>query len=105
MEQNPSLEANRSSRNSPHYMEPEGSLRYLKDPATCPYPEPEQSNHVFLFHFIKTCFNIILGLPDGHFPSGSPHLKPCMRHMCYMSRALILLDLITGLMIGGEYGA
>jgi len=80
MEQNPSLEADRSSRNS-HFMEPKGSLRYLQDPATCPYPEAEQSNHVFPSHFIKTCFSIILGLPDGLFPSGLP-TKPCMHHSC-----------------------
>ena len=26
--------------NSPHFMEPEGSLPYSQQPATCPYPEP-----------------------------------------------------------------
>jgi len=29
-----------SSRNSPHFMEPEGSLPHSQVPATCPYPEP-----------------------------------------------------------------
>ena len=46
MEQSPSWEANRvciQSRNSPHFMEPEGSLPYSQAPATCPYPEPTLS--------------------------------------------------------------
>jgi hypothetical protein len=108
MEQNPSLEANRSSRNS-HFVEPEGSLRYLQDPATCPYPEPEQSSHVFPSHFIKTCFSIILGLPGGLFPSGLPTkilYAPLLCPTCATCLAhLILLDLITGIIIGGEYRA
>ena len=37
------------SRNSPHFMEPEGSLPHSQVPATCPYPEP-----AMLFTFI--CF-------------------------------------------------
>ena len=28
------------SRNSPHFMESEGSLPHSQVPATCPYPEP-----------------------------------------------------------------
>ena len=32
------------SRNSPHFMEPEGSLPHSQVPATCPYPEPAQSS-------------------------------------------------------------
>jgi hypothetical protein len=31
------------SRNSPHFMETEGSLPHSQVPATCPYPEPDQS--------------------------------------------------------------
>jgi len=34
----------RWSRNSPHFMEPEGTLPQLQAPATCPYPEPAQSS-------------------------------------------------------------
>ena len=30
------------SRNSPHFMEPEGSLPHSQVPATCPYPEPHR---------------------------------------------------------------
>jgi len=32
------------SRNSPHFMEPEGSLPHTQEPATRPYPEPDQSS-------------------------------------------------------------
>jgi len=32
------------SRNSPHFMETEGSLLHSQDPATCPYPEPDRSS-------------------------------------------------------------
>jgi len=31
------------SRNSPHFMEPEGSLPHSQVPVTCPYPEPARS--------------------------------------------------------------
>jgi len=30
------------SRNSPHFVEPEGSLPRLHEPAICPYPKPDQ---------------------------------------------------------------
>ena len=30
------------SRNSPHFMEPEGSLPHSQVPATCPYPQPDR---------------------------------------------------------------
>jgi hypothetical protein len=31
-------------RNSPHFMEPKGSLSHSQVPATCPYPEPARSS-------------------------------------------------------------
>jgi hypothetical protein len=31
----------KKSRNSPHFMDPEGSLPHLQKPATRPYPEPD----------------------------------------------------------------
>jgi hypothetical protein len=31
------------SRNSPHFMEPQGSLPHSQEPAICPCPEPDQS--------------------------------------------------------------
>jgi hypothetical protein len=45
MEHSPSWEANRfSERNSPHFMQPEGSLSHSQVPANCPYPEPAGSS-------------------------------------------------------------
>ena len=32
------------SRNSPHFMEPEGSVAHSQVPATCPCPEPTRSS-------------------------------------------------------------
>jgi hypothetical protein len=32
------------SRNSPHFMEPKGSLPHSQQPASCPYPEQDQCN-------------------------------------------------------------
>jgi hypothetical protein len=46
MEQSPSWEANRfvaGQNNSPHFMEPKGSLPHSQVLATCLYPEPAQS--------------------------------------------------------------
>ena len=43
MEQSPSWEAKNVlsySRNSAHFMEPEGSSPYTQEPAISPYPEP-----------------------------------------------------------------
>jgi hypothetical protein len=47
MVQSPSWEANwfaASQKNSPRFMEPEGSLPHSQAPATYPYPEPAQSS-------------------------------------------------------------
>jgi len=41
------------SRNSPHFMEPEGSLPYLREPATCPYCV--YANNIT---FSSVCFSI-----------------------------------------------
>jgi len=46
MEQSTSLEANSARANqrySPHFMKNLGSLPYLKEAATCPCPEIDQS--------------------------------------------------------------
>jgi hypothetical protein len=34
------------SRNSPNFMETEGSLPHSQEPATCPYPKPDRSSHL-----------------------------------------------------------
>jgi hypothetical protein len=46
MEQSPSWEANRFQllKQSPHFIEPEGSLPHSQVHANCPYPEPDQSS-------------------------------------------------------------
>jgi hypothetical protein len=36
------------SRNSTHFIEPTGSLPHSQQPATSPYPEPDQSSLLFL---------------------------------------------------------
>ena len=38
------LTGSQQSRNSPHFMEPEGSLPHSQVPATCPYPESARSS-------------------------------------------------------------
>jgi hypothetical protein len=46
MGESPSWEANRSSASQEipgNFMEPEGSVLHLQEPANCPYPEPTQS--------------------------------------------------------------
>ena len=40
----PYLHHGADSRNSPHFMGPEGSLPHSQQPATCPYPEPARSS-------------------------------------------------------------
>ena len=40
-------------------MEPEGSVPRLQEPATCPYPEPDQSSPCLHSHFLSSHFNII----------------------------------------------
>ena len=62
MEQSPSWEADRSSASAdipPQFMEHEGSLPHSQQPATCPYPEPDQSSPYLPTHFFKIHFNII----------------------------------------------
>jgi len=53
------------SRNSPHFMEPEGSLPHSQVPATCPYPEPARSSPYPTFYFLKINFIIILPSTPG----------------------------------------
>jgi hypothetical protein len=53
-------------------MDLEGLLQHLKQPATCPYLEPDESSLRTLTLFIKQNFNIILHLrswcPSFLFP-------------------------------------
>jgi hypothetical protein len=53
------------SRNSPHFMEPEGSLPHSHVPATYPYPEPARSSPCPTSHFLKIHLNIIFPSKPG----------------------------------------
>jgi hypothetical protein len=64
------------SRNSPHFVEPEGSLPHLQALATCPCPEPDQSSpcphpNSWRFFLILSS-HLRLGLLSGLVPSGLP---------------------------------
>jgi hypothetical protein len=77
MEQSPSWEASWfwDSKNAMKFMEPEGSLPHIQDPATCPYLDPEPSSPCPSSHFLKIHFNIThlrMSLPSVLFPLGFP---------------------------------
>ena len=99
------------SRNSPHFMEPEGSLPHSQVPATCPYPEPARSVHTPTFHFLKIHLNVILPSTPGSSkwslslrflhqnpvsPLPSPIRATCPAHP-------ILLDFITRTILSVRY--
>jgi len=49
-------------------MEPEGSFPRLQEPATCPYPEPDQSSpcpHPTYWRSMLLSSHLRLGLPNG----------------------------------------
>ena len=77
------------SRNSPHFVEREGS-------ATFGYPEPDESNrtHLLSIHF-NTALPLLLGLPDGLC-----HLGLCTETipvLAHTHKSLLLIDLISGM--------
>ena len=92
-------------------MEPESSLTHSQVPATCPYPEPDQSRPCHpTTHFLKIHLIILPSSPGSSkclFPSCfltkilyAPLLSPtratCPAH-------LILLDFITRTILGEQY--
>ena len=71
------------SRNSPHYMQPDGSLPLLQVPATCPHPEPAQ----FIpwpnpTQFLQIYLNIILPFRPG----SSTYFRKYFGHEFWLQR-------------------
>jgi hypothetical protein len=81
-----------SSRNSSHFMEPEGSLPQSQVANTCPYPEPARSSLCPTSHFLKIHLNIILPSTPGspkwlislRFPHQSPVYASPLLHTSYI---------------------
>jgi hypothetical protein len=84
-------------------------LPHLQDPATCPYPKPDQSSPYPPSHFLKIHLNIIyawvfqavisLSFPRQNLANTSP-----LPHTCCMPR-LILLNLINRMLFRAQYGS
>ena len=78
------------SRNSPHFMEAEGSLPHSQVPATCPYPEPARSSpcpHIPLPEDpsqYSPCSNILPSTPVSHLSFSCPgvSLNSRLHHSC-----------------------
>jgi hypothetical protein len=61
------------SRNSPHFMEPEGSLTCSQQPAPFPYPVPDQSSpRPSQAIYLIASYHLRLSLLRSPFPSGFP---------------------------------
>ena len=110
MEHSP-WEANWFSRNSPHFIEPEGSLLCLQVPATFPYTEPDQSSACPPSHFLKIHLNItFLSKPESSewslsfsFPTKTLYAPPLSPVRATCPAHLILLDLITWIIFSKKY--
>jgi hypothetical protein len=92
-------------------MEPEGSVAHLQEPATCPYPEPQQSTPCLLIPCLEEPFSYYLLIyayvfQVVSFPQVSPP-KSCMHLSCPIRAKCpthpILLDLMTLIIFGEEY--
>jgi hypothetical protein len=73
----------------PHFMEPQGSLRFSTQPITCPYPEPAKPNPRKHTIILSDSFYIMCLYTSGHFLSGirtkapgfiASHSKTCHMH-------------------------
>ena len=109
MQQSPSWEANWPySRNSPHFVEPEGSLPHSQQPATFLYSEPHRSSPCPHVTSRRSVFNIILPStpesskwsPSLMFPHQNPVFTAPLLIRATRSVHLSLLDLITRMIFG-----
>ena len=74
-------------------MEPEDSLPYSQESATCPYPEPHKYSRCPPFHVLKIQFNITLPSRPGpykwslslRFTHQNPIYTSPLLHTCYMT--------------------
>jgi hypothetical protein len=89
-------------------MEPESSLQCSQEPATNPYPEPDESSphlpHRIFLRSITIFSHRRLGIPSGVFPSGFP----TKILYAFLMRATFpahfsLFDLITLIIFGEAY--
>ena len=58
-------------------MEPKRSLPYSQEPATCPYPEPDQSSPRLSIQLLEDLFQHYLAIYAQTFQANSfPHVSP-----------------------------
>jgi hypothetical protein len=77
-------------------MERKSSSPHSQQPASCPYPEPDQSSPCPLpsFHFLEIHFKVILSPTPGsskwplfpQFPQQNPVCTSSLPHTCYKPR-------------------
>jgi len=71
-------------------MEPEGSLPHSQEPATCPYPETDQSSHALPSYFLKIHFSITLRAACNSPISVISHKNPNKNFIiCYTKGSII----------------
>jgi len=92
-------------------MEPENSSPHSQVPATCPYPEPDQSTPFSPSHILKIHLNVIHPSTSGPckwsvslgFPTKSLYEPPLSPIRATCPAHLILLDFVTPRTFGEEY--